>query len=96
MPYPQYLSKRWQQKGQIIASDVGGVPEIIENGVNGLLVAPGDPSKLADACLQLLRDNELISQIVLAGSKTVRQRFNRDSQIEQLSRIYEELTSHAK
>ena len=80
----------------VVASDVGGVPEIIENGVNGLLVAPGDPSKLAEACLRILKDNDLSRQIVLAGSKTVRQRFNIDTQIEQLSRMYEELTSHAK
>ena len=93
---PTVLIEALAAERPIVASDVGGVPEIIENGVNGLLVAPGDPSQLADACLQLLKDNELISQIVLAGSKTVRQRFNIDSQIEQLSGMYEELTSHAK
>jgi glycosyltransferase involved in cell wall biosynthesis len=80
----------------IIASNVGGVPEIIEDEVNGLLVAPGEPSKLVEACLRLLKDNELSRQIILAGSETVRQRFNIDTQIEQLSRMYEELTSHAK
>ena len=80
----------------IIASNVGGVPEIIENGVNGLLVAPGEPSKLVEACLRLLKDNELSRQIILAGSETVRQRFDIDTQIEQLSRMYEEFTSHAK
>ena len=80
----------------IIASNVGGVPEIIENGVNGVLVAPGEPSKLVEACLRLLKDNELSRQISLAGSETVRQRFNIDTQIEHLSRLYEELTSHAK
>ena len=93
---PTVLIEALAAERPIVASDVGGVPEIIENGVNGLLVAPGDPSQLADACLQLLKDNELMSQIVLAGSKTVRQRFNIDSQIEQLSRMYQELTSHAK
>jgi glycosyltransferase involved in cell wall biosynthesis len=80
----------------IIASNVGGVPEIIEDEVNGLLVAPGEPSKLVEACLRLLKDNELSRQIILAGSETLRQRFNIDTQIEQLSRMYEELTSHAK
>jgi len=93
---PTVLIEALAAERPIVASDVGGVPEIIENGVNGLLVAPGDPSQLADACLQLLKDNELISQIVMAGNKTVRQRFNIDSQIEQLSGMYEELTSHAK
>jgi glycosyltransferase involved in cell wall biosynthesis len=93
---PTVLIEALAAERPIVASDVGGVPEIIENGVNGLLVAPGNPSKLAEACLRLLKDNELSRQIVLAGSKTVLQRFNIDSQIEQLSRMYEELTSHAK
>jgi len=93
---PTVLIEALAAERPIVASDVGGVPEIIENGVNGLLVASGDPSKLAEACLRLLKDNELSRQIVLAGSKTVQQRFNIDAQIEQLSRMYEELTSHAK
>jgi glycosyltransferase involved in cell wall biosynthesis len=93
---PTVLIEALAAERPIVASDVGGVPEIIENGVNGLLVAPGDPSKLAEACLQLLKNNELSRKIVLAGSKTVQQRFNIDSQIRQLSRMYEELTTNAK
>jgi len=93
---PTVLIEALAAERPIVASNVGGVPEIIENGVNGLLVSPGDPSKLTEACLKLLKDNELSRQIVLAGSKTVRQRFNIGSQIEQLSKLYEELTSHAK
>ena len=79
----------------IVASDVGGVPEIIENGVNGLLVSPGNPLKLAEACLKLLKNHELSMQMVLAGSETVRKHFDIDSQIKQLSTLYEELTSNA-
>lgn len=93
---PTVLIEALAAERPIIASNVGGVPEIIENGVNGLLVSSGDPSKLAEACLKLLKDNELSRQIVLAGSKTVQQRFNIGSQIEQLSKMYEELTSYAK
>ncbi|MEO5887725.1 MAG: glycosyltransferase [Anaerolineales bacterium] len=80
----------------IVASDVGGIPEIIENGVNGLLVTPGNPPKLAEACLKLLKDSELSRKIVLAGKETVRRRFNIDSQIGRLSSMYEELTTNAK
>ena len=93
---PTVLIEALAAERPIVASNVGGVPEIIENGVNGLLVPSGDPSKLAEACLKLLKDNEFSRQIVLAGNKTVQQRFNIGSQIEQLSKMYEELTSHAK
>ena len=81
----------------IVASNVGGVPEIIENGVNGVLIPPGDSSGLADACLQLLKNREQASQMILAGSQTVWQRFNVDAQVKQLSNIYEEIvTFHGK
>ena len=77
----------------IVASDVGGVPEIIDNGVDGLLVQPGDSSKLANACLQLLKNTEQVSQMIQAGNQTVLQRFDVDMQIKQLSKIYEELVA---
>ena len=43
----------------IAATAVGGVPEILEEGVTGLMVPPGDPQALADAMLRILRDKAL-------------------------------------
>ena len=43
----------------VIGSNVGGIPELIEHGVNGLLVTPGDPSSLARAIGYLASDIEL-------------------------------------
>ncbi len=81
----------------IVASNVGGVPEIVENEVNGLLVPPGDSSELTQACLQFLQNRELASQIVQVGNAIVQQRFNISVQIEKLSHIYEEVSSsHGK
>jgi len=80
-----------------VASNVGGVPEIVENEVNGLLVPPGDSSELTQACLQFLQNRELASQIVQVGNAIVQQRFNISVQIEKLSHIYEEVSSsHGK
>ena len=77
----------------IVASNVGGVPEIVENNVNGLLVPPAVPSALTNACLQLLQDKELAARIVQAGNEVVQQRFDIHVQIEQLGRIYEEIST---
>jgi glycogen synthase len=47
----------------IIGSNVGGIPELVQHGVNGLLVAPGDPRALAQAINYLAEDLELRSQM---------------------------------
>jgi glycosyltransferase involved in cell wall biosynthesis len=48
----------------IVATHVGGLPEIVENEINGFLVPPGDAIKLADAIIRLLSDVNLQRQIV--------------------------------
>ena len=77
----------------IVATNVGGVPEIVEGGVNGLLVSPENPAELTHACLQFLQDREFALQIAQAGNTIVQKRFNINVQIEQLSHIYEEASS---
>jgi len=73
------------------------VPEIVKDGVNGLLVPPENPAELTRACLQLLQNRELASRIVQAGNDIAQKRFNISVQIAQLSRIYEEVSSqHGK
>ena len=81
----------------IVASNVGGVPEIVQDGASGLLVPPEDLDELARACLKLLQDKSLASQVIQAGNEMVRNRFDINVQIGQLSRIYEEVSSqHGK
>jgi glycosyltransferase involved in cell wall biosynthesis len=77
----------------IIASDVGGVPEIIQDNINGLLIPPANPSSLAKACLQLLESNKQLSEIVSAGNIMVKEQFDVNSQIKKLGRIYQEAHS---
>ena len=43
----------------VIATCVGGIPEIVKDGINGLLVRPNDPSALAEALHKLLKDESL-------------------------------------
>jgi len=59
----------------IIATRAGGVPEVIQDGVNGLLVKSGDAAELAGAMARLMRDAELRSRLGAAGFRVVRDQF---------------------
>lgn len=58
-------------KVPVIGTRVGGIPEIIDHGINGLLVEPNNPQELAKAVIQILSEPELASQFQRAGLKTV-------------------------
>jgi glycosyltransferase involved in cell wall biosynthesis len=77
----------------VVASAVGGIPEVVTSGVDGLLVPPADPPALAVAVLRLLRDEALRRRIGEAGYATVRDRFSIDAQVRRIEAVYnEELT----
>jgi glycosyltransferase involved in cell wall biosynthesis len=59
----------------VIASAVGGIPELVEEGVNGLLVPPGDTDRLASAIARMARDPALRRQLSRNNVERVRQKF---------------------
>jgi glycosyltransferase involved in cell wall biosynthesis len=67
----------------VVATNVGGVPDIIEDGRNGLLVSPRKPSALAEAVVRLLSDAGLRERLRKKGFQTVQQQV-RESDIEEL------------
>ncbi len=75
----------------IIGSEVGGIPEIIEEGVTGLLAAVGDSAALAQAVSSLIRDPERAERLALAGGEKARAQFSADSMVEGSIRVYREL-----
>lgn len=78
----------------IVASNVGGVPEIVENNVNGLLTSPSDPQQLEKYCLQLAQDQAKREAMESAGLKIVQEKFNIYKQVSTLSQLYMELVNH--
>jgi glycosyltransferase involved in cell wall biosynthesis len=57
----------------VIATDVGGVAEVVRDGVNGLLAAPGDPSVLADAIRRFFGDEELRERLRAGAAASARE-----------------------
>ncbi len=61
-----------------VSTPVSGIPELIEDGVNGVLVAPESPEALADGLQRLAGDPALCERLARAGRATVQERFDGD------------------
>lgn len=66
----------------VVATEAGGIPEIVKHGKNGLLSRPRDAAGLADNIQKLLADQPLQQQFHLEGRRTVLSRFTNDSMVE--------------
>lgn len=68
----------------VVATNVGGIPEVVENEKTGLLVPPGNADNLADAIINLLRNKELRTTMGQNGRKRVERLFNLGDRVEEL------------
>lgn len=72
----------------VVASAVGGIPDVVTHGVNGLLMAPGDAAELERALRRLLRDPKLAAGLGAAGRETIRARYSPERVLAQLEGLY--------
>lgn len=77
----------------VIASRIGGIPEVVDDGVNGFLVDPGSDDQLADAIQRLDRDRTLARDLGKAGRSSVERLFGPEKHYQALLEIYQTLTS---
>jgi sugar transferase (PEP-CTERM/EpsH1 system associated) len=75
----------------VVATRVGGNPELVEDGVNGYLVVPDDAESLAKAINQLMDNEELRDSMGRAGLKKVREQFHWDSTVENYLALYDQM-----
>jgi glycosyltransferase involved in cell wall biosynthesis len=74
----------------VVASDVGGIPEMIEDGVTGLLVEHDNPIALAAAIARLLTDHAYADTLARAGHDLVHDRFCIELMVKAIEEIYDE------
>jgi spore coat protein SA len=72
----------------VVASRVGGIPEIVESGRNGMLVEPGDVSQLAAALTHLVEHTELRRQMGRQARSDVLERYSTERRLEQHLDVY--------
>ena len=79
----------------VISAEIGGVPEVITHGDNGLLFPPGDDLALSRLLATLLDDPALRARLVERGRATVTDRFNADALVRGTEAVYRELIEGA-
>lgn len=75
----------------VVATAVGGIPEIVKDGQMSLLVPPRDPDALAQAIIKLLQNKELAQRMGQAGRRWVKDHFTIDKTVAQTEEIYDSL-----
>ena len=76
----------------VVATRVGGIPEIVDDGVNGFLVQSKNPEAIAERILDLNADPELRRRLGDAARETVLERYTAEKVVGQYMEIYEEVT----
>jgi glycosyltransferase involved in cell wall biosynthesis len=75
----------------VVATAVGGIPEVVEHEISGLLVAPGKEDDLAKQCLAVMDDPALAQRLGHAGHKRVAATFSADVMAESVANVYRNL-----
>ena len=84
------LLEAMARRKPVVASAVGGIPELITDGLNGVLVPPADPRALARAIIRLVADPDLCRRLGNAGYDTVAERFSVEAMVRRIEAVYDE------
>ncbi|MGZ8744842.1 MAG: glycosyltransferase family 4 protein, partial [Nocardioides sp.] len=80
----------------VVATGVGGVPEVVRDRETGLLVPPRDPVAVAAQLLTLLQDPQGAHKMGEEGARWVRDRFSQERLADDLTRLYGELLARSR
>jgi glycosyltransferase involved in cell wall biosynthesis len=90
-PSPLVLGEAMSAGLPVVATNVGGQPEIVSHGESGLLVPPNDPQALAEALLSLVNDDQLRQRMALAARQRAVQKFDWTRMASELLSLYHKL-----
>jgi starch synthase len=79
----------------VVATDAGGVPEVVVHGETGLLVPPGQPKEMADAVVDIVKDPARAARLGKAGRKRVEAEFDITKDVHAIEAIYVEVLGFA-
>ena len=87
--FPLVLLEAWAQAAPVVATPVGGLPDLIADNENGMLAKAAEPKALADAIGRALKTPDFKTRCGQAGARLVKEKYNFEIQVERLEEIYE-------
>ena len=91
--FPMCVLDAWAYGLPCVMTPVGGIPDIVQEGVQGLIFPVGDSVKMADALDKMMNDEKLRTNIIFKTDQLVATTFNIDSICSQLDDIYQSMLS---
>ena len=85
---PQSLTQALAMERPVVASAVGGIPEVVQDGLSGLLVPPRDPAVLAEKIACLLHDPMAATRMGKVGRQVIQERYSMEHMLNQTERVY--------
>jgi glycosyltransferase involved in cell wall biosynthesis len=85
---PNALVEAMAMELPVVSTPIGAIPEIVDDGINGLLIPPNDDNALADAIEMLVRDSDLRRRIGIAARKKIENRFDIDKNMARYAALY--------
>jgi len=93
---PTSIAEAMVMQKPVVASTVGGIPELVEHGATGYLIPPNDPRALADAVIAVLTQPERARHMGLAGYAKVQREFAMETVIAKTEAVYDRLLMKVK
>jgi glycosyltransferase involved in cell wall biosynthesis len=91
--FPTVLLEAMSHGLPVVCSRIGGLPEIVDDGVTGLLYEPGNADELADRIRALWQNPDLCKKLGEAGRQKLKEKYNAEKLLDQIIGVYERVIS---
>jgi glycosyltransferase involved in cell wall biosynthesis len=92
-PFANITSETMMRGTALVATNTGGTPELVRDGVNGFLVPPGDPAALADRLIRVLSDRDGAERMGAEGRAFALRELTTDRMVDQFEQLYADVLS---
>jgi glycosyltransferase involved in cell wall biosynthesis len=92
-PFGRVIVEAMLAQRPVIAAHAGGIPEIIENGVSGILITPGDPDELAEALRRIFSDPVAAAEMAANAQQRARSHFSDKRMLSEIERHVSQIST---